>query len=101
MKRRTGTKELTVMMERIRKLENELRKIYKSVNVNGDNCFAKKTGEIFHLFGIKDFNALGIEYAENMNEAKKNVYEDGDLFYINDMNEEEMLAAMVREIEDE
>lgn len=89
------------MRKRIANLEKELKKIYKAVDVNSENCFEKKTGEIFHVFGIKEFNALGIEYAENMNEAKKNLYEDGDLFYIDDMNEAEMLEAMIREIEED
>lgn len=87
------------MLKRLENLENKLKTRYKPVKVNGENCFLKKNGEVFHLFGMKNFNALGVEYAENMEEAKRNLYEDGDLLYINEMNEEEMLEAMIKEIE--
>lgn len=87
------------MLKRLKNIENKLKDIYKALEVNGENCFLKESGEVIHLFGMEEFNALCIEYAENIETAKKNLYEDGDLFYIDEMNEEEMLTAMLREIE--
>lgn len=46
------------------------------------------------------FNAIVIEHAFSETEAKKNVFEDGDLFYIDELTEEEMFNEMIKEIED-
>ena len=89
------------MLLRLKNLEERLKSTYESIKVNDENCFLKKTGEIFRLFGMKNFNAICVEYATNIKEAEKNLYEDGDLFYMDELNEEDMLKAIINEIEDE
>ena len=40
------------------------------------------------------------EYADSEIEAKKGLFgEDGEMFYINEMSEEEILEAIIREVE--
>ena len=45
------------------------------------------------------FNCLMIEYADSMQEALLYRFEDGDLYYMDDMTEDEMFEAMIKEIE--
>lgn len=79
-------------------MENRLKKRYKTLTINDENCFLTEDGTILHLTGLKDFNAIVIEYALSEEEAKKNMFEDGDLFYLDEMNEEQMFGAMIEEI---
>ena len=58
-----------------------------------------ENGVVFHVVALGDeLNALVIEYSENVEEYGKNNSEDGDLFFM-DMENEEMLQAMSKEIE--
>ena len=41
-----------------------------------------------------------VEYAYDETWAENNVFEDGDLFYIDELSPEEMLAEMLAEIEE-
>ena len=43
--------------------------------------------------------ALVVEYAYDETWAENNVFEDGDLFYLDELSPEEMLAGMLAEIE--
>lgn len=88
------------MLKRLKNLENRLKKRYEFIIINGDGCFITESGEIIQLTGLKAFNAIVIEYAESMEDAKKNMFEDGELFYLDDMNEDEMFKAMIKEIEE-
>jgi hypothetical protein len=81
-------------------LESRLRKRYKTLTINNKNCFLTEDGTIIHLTGLKSFNAIVIEYASSEDEAKKNMFEDGDLFYLKELDEEQMFQAMIQEIEE-
>lgn len=88
------------VLEKLEFVKNRLKEIYTSINIGGDECFALENGVIFHVVALGDeFNALVIEYSENAEEYKKNNSEDGDLFFI-DMENEEMLQAMIEEIKE-
>ena len=64
-------------------------------------CFLNRSGTLFHLNSLgNDFNCLVIEYADSMQEAMQNRFEDGNLYYMDEMNEDEMFDAMVSEIEE-
>ncbi|MBE6070087.1 MAG: hypothetical protein E7211_20715 [Clostridium lundense] len=63
-------------------------------------CFLNKNGTIFHLDSMgNEFDCLVIEYADSLQEAMLYRFEDGDLYYMDDMTEDEMFDAMVKEIE--
>ena len=72
-------------------MESRLRKRYKTLTINNKNCFLTEDGTIIHLTGLKSFNAIVIEYASS---------EDGDLFYLKELDEEQMFQAMIQEIEE-
>ena len=85
--------------DRIAKLNGRLAKEYQKRTVGERECFIRKDGFLFALDYILPYEAIVIEYAENESEAKLNRFEDGDLFYLKEMDEEAMLQAMLREIE--
>lgn len=72
-----------------------------------------KDGRTFYIFNglafaicFFDESAFGypafcLEYVEDMNLAENNIFQDdGDWFYFDEMTKEQMLTAMVAEIED-
>ncbi len=63
-------------------------------------CFTVNEREFFRVAGLKWLNAIVIEHAFSEEEAKKNMFEDGDAFYMDEFTEDEMLDAMIKEIED-
>ncbi len=81
-------------------MESRLRKRYKTLTINNKNCFLTEDGTIIQLTGLKSFNAIVIEYASSEDEAKKDMFEDGDLFYLKELDEEQMFQAMIQEIEE-
>ena len=83
-------------------LENRLKEEMKNVEINGRICFATSSGGYIRLDTIGDeHNCIVIEYADDKRDANNNVFEDGDLLYINEMTEEEMLEIIKREIEED
>lgn len=88
------------MLKRIEELEDRLRNKYKEIIIGEDVCFVLNDGEIIHLVGLVQFKAIVIEYADSFDEAKKNMYDDGDLFYMDDYPEpERMFEDMIKEID--
>lgn len=69
-----------------------------------DDAFVSSGTEGEFYFRIDEFPdefALVIEYAENKNHAIRGIFgEDGDLFYLDEMDEDEMFEAMLAEVRD-
>lgn len=99
-----GNIDMTLKEKRkqtIERIERRLAEKYEGIRINGENCFLKEDGTVFHLCGLTEpFNAVVIEYASTIEEAEKNMSEDGDLFYMDEMTEDEIYQAMINEIED-
>lgn len=75
--------------------------IYTRVNVEENEYFYNKKDNGYFkvtVFPIR-FNALVIEYAYGLIDAKNNCFEDGNLHYVDDMSKEQMLDEMLEEIE--
>lgn len=87
------------MLKRLDELESRLKNRYKAIEINGTNCFRSEKGEIIHLAALKKMRAIVIEYASSEGEAKKNMFEDGDLFYVDEMDANRMYEEMLKEIE--
>ena len=89
-------------LERLRNrrdaLEGRFADAYEKCTVGNRMCCCAPGGMLFSLSCIEFFGALVIEYAENYEEAELNRFEDGDLFYPEDMDEETMFRAMLQEI---
>lgn len=87
--------------ERISKLELRMKERYEiAFDVLGKNCFKASDYEFFILTRMFWANAVVIEHADSEEEARKNRFEDGDLFYMDELEEDAMFNAMIREIED-
>lgn len=69
------------------------------LKVNGLSCFYTATGGVVVVDSLPSYNALVLGHADNLAEAEQNRFEDGDLFYLDEMDEDAMLAAMILEIE--
>lgn len=82
-------------------VKNKLAEKYSRVDVNGIEYFFNKKDNCYFKITVfpKSINALVVEYADGLVEAKNGGSEDGDLFYVDDMTKEEMLAEMIQEIE--
>ncbi len=89
----------TELLERLEFIKTRLSEKYENVKINDEDCYLLENGAVFHVVALgDDFNALVIEYSQNVEEYGKNNSEDGDLFFMN-MGNEEMLQAMSKEIE--
>lgn len=82
-------------------LNSRLAQQLESIVIDDSICFFASNGAVCRLDSIgNEYNALVIEYADNLEMAKKGIFgEDGDLFYMDEMSEDEMLEAMIKEIE--
>lgn len=83
-------------------LNSRLAQRLESIVIDDNICFFASNGAVCRLDSIgNDYNALVIEYADNIEMAKKGIFgEDGDLFYMDEMSEDEMFEAMLEEISD-
>ena len=86
--------------ERCKALEKEFERRYKKETaVRGKKCFAVREDEFFIVSGLSWANAIVLEHAFSKTEVEKNMFEDGKLFYMEEMNEKEMFEKMIEEIE--
>ena len=73
---------------------------YKTIQVGPRAFFLGPDGaSLFALDYLGPYGALVIEYAESIDDARDNRLEDGDLFYLDELDEEAMFQAMIQEIE--
>lgn len=74
---------------------------FKSIEVGSRTFFLGPDGvSLFALDYLGPYGALVIEHAESYDDALANRLEDGDLFYLDELDEEAMFQAMLREIEE-
>lgn len=90
------SKEMKLMADTLRMRFAEL---YTETTIGDRACFKLEDGRIISLGCLTSCGAFVVEYADNADEAALNRFEDGDLFYLDDMGVDEMFAAMRREIE--
>lgn len=86
------------LMERSKALEGRFEKMFDKRIIKERTCFACHNGMLFALDYIPPYGALVLEYADNVEEAKMNRFEDGDLFFLEEMDEETMFQSMIQEI---
>lgn len=85
-------------IERRSNLEQQFAQQFEQLYVHNNLCFRKQDGVIFSLCAFPEDAAIVVEYAVNFEEANLNRFEDGDLFYLEDMDEETMFHSMLEEI---
>ena len=68
----------------LQKLDNVFSNEYKKIEllIFGEKrqCFIMKNGTVFEIIGILPFDCITISYANDLNEAKKDFFEEGDQF---------------------
>ncbi len=89
---------MTLRIQRIEAINKRLAERYPQAVVGGSVCFVKGA-RFFRLDEIGAFDAILVEYAVGIEAAENNVFEDGDLFYMDELSEEEMFTAILSEIE--
>ena len=97
------SKEMKSKIEaRAAALNARFSELFQTVQVGPKSFFLGPDGVcLFALDYLGPYGALVIEYAEDYEEARFNYLEDGDLFYLDEMDEETMFQAMLQEINDE
>ena len=83
------------------RLINRLEIIYKTCDINGKKCFFRSDCSLFAVDYIGPFGSIVVEYADNVADAELNRFEDGDLFRIEDQDEEKLFQSIIREIEEQ
>ena len=86
-----------MLKSRLKSLNERLAERFDSKNVNGNSFFTLPDGQLFRLDGIPDFQAVVVEYASNMEDARSLRLEDGDLMNI-EMSENDMFESIISEI---
>ncbi len=92
--------EKEMRLKRIDDINTMLGEKYKSIVINGTTAFLSADGQVFRVDSIGTFNAIVVEYADNIELAKKELFgEDGDLLYMDELDEKEMYRAIIQEVE--
>lgn len=89
------------LIERKNALEAKCKAQFQSKTINQELCFISSDGQVFHIDKISEWNAIVAEYADTYDDALHARMEDGDLLYLDDMTEDEMLTAILAELDRE
>ena len=84
---------------RLTEVKAALSAKYRTVDLGGEEFFVATDGAFFRVGVFPGAMALVIEYADTEQEARQNALEDGDRFYLDEMDLDTMLQNMVKEIE--
>ncbi len=80
-------------------LEKHLAERYEQLSIGHRTCFRLTDGSIIALDSISCFHAVVVEYAKDLSDANKNLFEDGDPFPIHQYSEDALLKSILAEIE--
>ena len=80
-------------------IENELRKKYLAETINAEITFVVSESTIIKIGTIG--KSIVVEYSDNMNDAKNNIYEDGGAFSTEIYSNDEILKLVIEEISKE
>ena len=79
--------------------EQRLETQYETAfEIAGGKCFKSEENTFFLITPLSWADAIVVEYAPSEEEARKNLFEDGDLFYMDELNRKEMLKKILMEI---
>lgn len=81
-------------------IQEKLGDIYETVDIGGSEYFYNLTSHQYFFVDILDcYDAIFVSYAKGSFNVKNNTFDDGDLFYVDDMTKEQMLDEIIEEIE--
>lgn len=82
-------------------LNSRFSERFKTIQVGSRAFFLGPDGaSLFALDYLGPYGALVIEYAPDYDEALAGRLEDGDLFFLDELDEDAMFQAMLQEIEE-
>ena len=84
------------MLRLLEKVEDRFSSEYKTIEINGQRCFMSNNGTVFYFIILSELRSLIVEYANNIDEAKQDLFEDGDQFDI-----DQDLESLIDEIREE
>ena len=87
------------MKSRIDAAESFLSNRFSEIFVGTRKCFHLDDGRVVAVDHMGAYNALVLEYAQDLSAARLNQFEDGDLFYMDELDEKAMLDNMLSEIQ--
>lgn len=91
-----------ISTEQKNEMKNNLDQIledkFQSVLVDGKKCFRKEDASLFMVSVFPGENALVVEYADDLFNAKLNHFEDGDLIDLEGVEIDEILQQILREV---
>ena len=89
-------------IERLNIIAERLREKVDAVILNNEECFVLPSGVIIQVNALGgEYNALVIGFAENIEAAKRNQFDDGSLYYMDELDTDKMFNEMMKEIENE
>ena len=78
-------------------LDKRLESIFNPVTINGERCFLTGDGRVFLLTVLTWADSIVVEFADSIDEARNNMFEDGSLFDCG-VPEHELYASILSEI---
>ena len=87
--------------QRADKITTKIEEMYPYVNVNNELYLYNEAADTyFGIWHLLDDGAIVIESCIGIEEARHRDLEDGDLFYFDEMTDDEIVEAIIREIND-
>ena len=79
--------EKSLSLQKMEHLRFLIDKEFKSTIINGKKCYENNSGEFFiprYVTDNKEIDCLYLEYADNLQDAEKDLFYDGEWIYIPD-----------------
>jgi hypothetical protein len=92
--------DYSMINELLSNLNHRLKKIYPEVYVRDNEINYTLGRTVFRVTRPPGFNGVLIEYADTLEDASKNIYEDGDVFPIT-WGEGKIFEMMIKELTQE
>lgn len=92
----TKTEKINRMLSFVNK---SLEEKYETITLFGQKSFILPMGLIIRVTFVNLYDGFFVvEYADNMEEAQKNIFWDGDQFFFDEYNEATLFEAIFSEI---
>lgn len=85
-------------MELKNRLDHLLAESFGQTVVNSKSYYIRPDGVVFAICLLPKDKAFVVEYADSIEDANLFRFEDGDLFYYEEMDEDTLLRSIISEI---
>lgn len=89
------------LIDVVKQVERSIGQRYECpFRINGQRCFLYGQDHYFMITGLDwEEKSIVVEHAHSLEEAKRDMFEDGDRFYVDEMTENEIVDAIIDEVE--